>query len=153
MRAIVCFLVARSAVAQTLSPAAEFDLNAKPHRFGRATRSYFTATSTGLTLVVIGDNSVLLVSADPDGRILHSRSDLASVNAQTYAALPRPDGSVWLLSSSPYRMLELFGVEPGVGIGDASSGRPPSGRGSSEAHNYNQMDLYSPAGEHLAFLR
>jgi hypothetical protein len=153
MRAIVCFLSAFAAAAQPLSPAAEFDLNAKPHLFGRAIRTYFVASPNGLTFVVIGDNNVLLVSADPDGRILHSRSDLASVHAQINAALPRPDGSVWLLSSSPYPMLEPFGVGTGLGIGDASPVRPPAGRGSSETLNYNQMDLYSPAGEHLAFLR
>jgi hypothetical protein len=67
MRAIVCFLAAVAAVAQPLSPDAEFDLNAKPHRFGRAMRSYFVATANGLTFVVVGDNNMLLVSADPDG--------------------------------------------------------------------------------------
>jgi hypothetical protein len=83
----LCILAASAvAGAQTLSPASEFDLNVKSHRFGRAMRSYFTATANGLTFVAIGDNSVLLVSADADGRILHSRSDLASVHAQFYAA-------------------------------------------------------------------
>jgi len=154
MRAVV-FTVAAcfAAVAQPLSPAAEFDLNPKPHHFGRAARIYFVATPNGLTLAMIGDNNVFLVSADPDGRILHSRSDLASVHAQIYAALPRPDGSVWLLSSSPYHLLEPFAAGTGFGVADVSPGRAPAGRGSSTTTNYNQLDLYTPAGEHLAFLR
>lgn len=146
-------LAAGFALGQPVSPASEFDLVAKPHRFGRNARVYFVATPNGLTLAMIGDsNNVLLVSADPDGRILHSKSDLASVHAQIYAALPRPDGSVWLLSSSPDRMLDPFGVETGFGVADASP-RPPEGRGSSTGPNFNQLDLYSPAGDHLAFLR
>jgi hypothetical protein len=52
--------------------------------------------------VTIEENRVSLVSTDLDGRILHSRSDLASVRAQVYEALPLPDGRVWLVAAGPY---------------------------------------------------
>lgn len=133
-----------------LSPTAEFDLNAgsKAHHLGRIVRSSFAATPNGLTWVTIGEKASL-TSADLDGRILHSRSDLASVNAQIYAALPRQDGSVWLVSSGPHNLFDNFAT------GDFAIGplAPPAGRASTPVAPYNQMDLYSPAGARLTSLR
>src|ERR1700751_6129579 len=111
MKAVVFAFSACLAAAQPLIPDAEFDLGRfKPHRF---TRSYISANPSGLTLVLIDQNNVLLVSADPGGRILHSRSDLGSVQTQIDTAFPNPNGDVWILSSSPYPLLEPFGVGAG----------------------------------------
>jgi len=151
MKAVVFAFSVCIAAAQPLVPDAEFDLaRLKHHRF---TRSYIAANSSGLTLVLIDRNNVLLVSADPIGRMLHSRSDLGSVKVQIDTALLNPNGDVWILSSSPYHLLEPFGVGSGLGITDAPQVRAPSGRGSSQTTNFGQLDLYSPAGDHLAFLR
>jgi hypothetical protein len=118
---------------QVLTPTAEFELDAtaRAHHRDHRVRFYFVASSCGLTLVRISENGVLLTSADLDGRILHSRADLASVHDQIYAALPRPDGSVWLVSGGPYRLL------------DAGGGGTLR----------NDLDLYSAAGKHIESLR
>jgi hypothetical protein len=151
MKAVVFAFSACVAAAQPLIPDAEFDLaRLKPHRFSR---SYISANPNGLTLVLIDQNNVLLLSADPGGRMLHSRSDLGSVQVQIDTALPNPNGDVWILSSSPYRLFETFGVGSGLGITDVPQVRAPVGRGSSQTTTFGQLDLYSPIGDHLAFLR
>jgi hypothetical protein len=128
-----------------LSPMAEFDLNANPkHRPSRYAQLFFAATPNGLTLVTIEENQVSLVSADLDGHILHSKSDLASVNAQIYEALPLPDGSVWLVASGPYNLRNSSAGGP---YRTAQFNRGPS------SPSFTQLDLYSPAGEHLSALR
>lgn len=103
MRAALCLVAAinLSAHSNPLTPSAEFNLNAGlKHSPGRTARTFFAATSNQLTLVTIEEDRVLLVSADLHGRILHSRSDLSSVGAQIYEALPCPDGSVWLVAKA-----------------------------------------------------
>ncbi len=134
---------------RVLTPAAEFDLHAglKLSRHARV-RLTLSATPTGLTLVTIGENFAALTSADPNGRILHARSDLASVHAQIYGALPRPDGNVWLLSAGPN---QAFGAY--TELGNALPSRPVTGKFHSGPENYTDMDLYTPAGEHLEHLR
>jgi hypothetical protein len=62
------------------------------------------------------------------------------VHEQIYSALPRPDGSVWLISSGLYRFPESPVALPGNPV-------------STHAENYNELDLYSPAGDHLGSLR
>jgi hypothetical protein len=145
MKAVLLFLTAIHLFGQSglLSPTADFDLNAglKSHKSRRNVRSYFAATPNGLTLVTISYNHVSLTSADLDGRILHSKSDLASVNAQAYAALPRRDGSVWLVSYGPYNFTGTVTTDP---IG---------GRATTRIESYNDLGLYSPSGEHLGSLR
>jgi hypothetical protein len=152
--AIVSFAQGALAQSQPLSPAAEFDLNmgVKPHHFSKYARSFIAVTSQGMTLVTIDENHVSLTSADLDGRVLSSKTDLASVNTEIYSALPRPDGSVWLLSGGPHRLSQDFSV-----VSDLGSASPASHtmnlRASGATTNYTQMDLYNPAGEHLAAAR
>jgi hypothetical protein len=102
MKAVFVLAAAGLAFGQirVLSPTAKFDLNPnfKSHRFGRYARSFFAAAPTRLTLVTIGDNNVSLTSADRDGHVVYSTSSLVTVHARIYAALPRPDGCVWLVS-------------------------------------------------------
>jgi len=144
MRAARCLLAAINLSAQSnpLSPSAEFNLNAAlTHSPGRTARTFFGATPNQLTLVTIEENRVSLVSADPDGRILHSRSDLSSVGAQIYEALPCPDGSVWLVAMGPYYLMLP---------GDAGTG---PFAGPALADDFQQLDLYSPAGKHLSSVR
>lgn len=76
--------------------------------------------------------------ADLDGRVLHVKSDLASVRAQIYEALVLPDGSFWLVASGPYHLSNNFG---------GSIGSWPS------APFFNQLDRYSPTGAHLSAVR
>jgi hypothetical protein len=145
MRAVLLMLAGVSLFAQSqiLSPDAEFDLNAghKAQHGGRAVRCYFAATPSELTFVSIGENAVMFDSADLAGRILYSTSRLASVHAQIYAALPRSDGSVWLVSAGPHKWVD----GPAVGdMGGAPFARPDS---------FNELDLYSRSGRHLEALR
>jgi len=133
-----------SAQSNPLSPSAEFNLNAGlKHSPGRTARTFFAAAANQLTLVTIEEeeNRVSLLSADLDGRILHSRSDLSSVGAQIYEALPCPDGSVWLVAMGPYSLMLP---------GDAGNG---PFAGPELADDFQQLDLYSPAGKHLSSLR
>ncbi len=129
---------------QLLSPNVEFDLNSSgklPHHDQR-TRVYFMANASGLTLLTINEEVVSLIAADLDGRIIHSRSDIASVHAQIYAALPRPDGSVWIVSAGP----QAFG-----GMSPIGNARPVGG--TNNPTYYQQLDLYSRSGEHRESLR
>ena len=136
MRVFLLILAAIQTCAQTtFSPTAEFDLNGSHElRPDRAARSYFVATPNGLTWVRISQNSVIFTSADLNGHILYSTSDLASVNTQVLGALLRDDGCAWLIASGPYRL----------------SGTSFPG----DIAPYADLDLYSPNnGKHLQFLR
>lgn len=136
MKTAVLALVAVSAAAQTqsLSPTAEFNLNAnaKP---GHILRSFLIATPDGLTFLAIGDKQVSLTSASLDGRILHSQPDLAAVNQQIFQAVPRPDGSIWVAYGGPYTLAGEFGLPM----------RP--------ATPNNEFVLFSRAGQQLKSLR
>ncbi len=149
MRAVLFCLAAINLFGQGgfLSPKSKFDLNAGlKHNVGPKARSFFGATRNGLTLVTIGDQTSI-VSADLDGRILHTSSGITSVNAQIYRALPLPDGRVWSVSQGPY---EQFSGSCCVDMAPMGRG---VGRGSTTAVPYNQFDLYSPDGKHSSSLR
>jgi hypothetical protein len=148
MKAVCLFTAAALSAlgqGQLLSPGAEFDLvsGAQSHRHGR-TRPFFEAAPSGLTLVLIGENYTLLTSADLDGHIRHSRSDLAAVRAQIDGALLRPDGSVWLVSTGPYDLTTNFGGTPIASNMGRIAPRTPL---------FDDLDLYNPAGEHVTSFR
>ena len=134
MRTVVLVLTAVRLLGQVLSPDAEFDLTsqAKTHHASRGARWYFSATPSGLTFLSIDGGVASLSTADLNGRVLHSKSDFASVHARIDGALLRRDGSFWLVSVGPYRLAD-----------DSAGGR----------NFFNELDLYSAAGEHLESLR
>jgi hypothetical protein len=134
MRVILLVLTAVRLFSQVLLPDAEFDLAAghKAHYGSRAMRCYFSATPNGLTFVSIDRGVASLSTADLNGNVLHSTSDFASVRAQIDSAILRQDGSFWLVSEGPYRLAD-----------NAVEGR----------NFFNELDLYSAAGEHLESLR
>jgi hypothetical protein len=137
-----------------LSPNGEFDLRSsgKTYRVDRHTKTIFAATSNGVLFLNIGDNNIVLTSADADGKNSRTRSDLASANAHIDNAIPRPDGTFWLVSSGPYHPYQTFGF-PGL----QSSALPaPSIKGRSSTDSaayYNDLDLYDSAGKHLESVR
>jgi hypothetical protein len=140
-----------------LPPDAEFDFDAGPkaHHSRGIVQSYFAATPGGLTFVSIGESFVSLQSADLNGRILSSTSDLVSVHASIYSALLRPDGRLWLVSSGPSN---LFQAPASIGIGTAASnvstaGYSTTGHPFGQTPPFNDLDLYSPDGKHLEHLR
>jgi len=125
-----------------LSPAAEFNLNANlKHRPSRTALPFLAANPKGLTLVTVEEDCVSLASADLAGRILHARSDLASVRAQIYEALPLPDGSVWIVARGPYQLLTkgFGGFVPNAG--------PSAG------DDFQELDRYDPAGKAISSVR
>jgi hypothetical protein len=134
MRTVLWVLTAARLFGQMLLPDAEFELTSqgKVHHASRGARCYFLATSKGLTFVRIDGGVASLATADLNGNALHSKSDFASVHARIDAALLSRDGSFWLVSEGPYRLSD-----------DAVEGRIL----------FNELDLYSEAGEHLDSLR
>jgi hypothetical protein len=137
-----------------LSPNGEFDLRSsgKTYRADRHTKTIFAATSNGFLFLNIGDSNIVLTSAGPDGKNPHTRSDLASANAHIDNAIPRPDGSFWLISSGPYHPYQSSGF-PGL-QNNALPAPSVTGRNSTGSPAYyNDLDLYDSAGKHLESVR
>jgi hypothetical protein len=129
-----------------LSPVASFHLSAawKHHHFHNS-RAYLTATKDGLTLGTVA-NHTSLIWADLDGHVRHVTPDIVSIDAEIYRALPVADGRMWVVAEGPHRLNQDGWLLPPLPSSDVP-------RGSHTQDEYNQLDLYSPNGDHLSSVR
>jgi hypothetical protein len=134
---------------QTVTVLADRDFSLGPKEIGPVGSGALLAQPDRLEFVGIGRRAARIVVADPDGVVQSTSPDIVNVHQQIYKAMPRPDGSVWVVASGPHAFAAGYGAVDVPGIAALTTQRALSASGSRGDASFIQMDLYTPDGKRV----